>query len=192
MTSWNPDQDITVYSYLYADGQLLDSHSAWGYSPTTSVHGSVTASDHDISVECYVDGAGVSVSDSAIVPAEETPYTEIASDTGDYPWGDDATRRDIWYQIRRTNGQAWPYRGQVVEDVQPLSNPCNFQIETGQQQADSSGRFLDTYYTSPLFKWPNNCDVVAWQFYRLSTASYNIIRTQRVTWAYMSTTIVQY
>ena len=54
-TSINPDADITVAIFIYVQGSLIAFNSAWGYSPSVSVTGTVPYADYARTVECYLE-----------------------------------------------------------------------------------------------------------------------------------------
>jgi hypothetical protein len=158
-------------------GQTLDAGWTW-----------VEAEDHDRSVSCEVhvrdDYGSAQGSESATIVAEDTPHVEIASDSGDSAWNG-VTRRDIWYQIRRSNGAIWPFRGTVSETMTTVSNPCNIGVQTGSRQGVSAvGQFPDTYFTSTRNGPPEYCTVELEQRYTLSTSNNSVIRLNRVVYTY--------
>jgi hypothetical protein len=59
-TSVNPDQNIFVMLYLYVDGELVQTSSAWGYSPTATLQRNIAILPWDQPVECDIAAPGVS------------------------------------------------------------------------------------------------------------------------------------
>jgi hypothetical protein len=69
--------------------------------------------------------------------------------------------------------------GQVTEQFSVITNPCGLAIQQGTGNVNTSGQFLDTYFsdiTDP------GCAVVADQSYRLSTHGASTILQQRWRW----------
>ncbi len=143
----------------------------------------VQPTDYDRSISCeinvYTNCCGsTSADDSDTVLAELTPYTTVGSDTGNYYWNG-IRRRDVWYQIWHSNSTPWDRMGTISEWFGVLSNPCNYEIQKAVGSVNSSGQFLDTYYsaiTDPA------CAVLATQEYRLSTSANQMILQQTWRW----------
>jgi hypothetical protein len=59
ITSWDPDDDVTVYGFLYVGGQRVDYDSASGFSPSIHLSAAVEPGESGLPVQCYIEGAGV-------------------------------------------------------------------------------------------------------------------------------------
>jgi hypothetical protein len=77
--AWDPDDDIFVTLYMYVDGQLIGTTSAWGYSPTAYLQRDVAVMPEDQQAVCDASAVGETAEDTltisgdpGLIPSGET------------------------------------------------------------------------------------------------------------------------